>query len=59
MAESRSRRYSTVRKWYELGLWPESAVCKAVESGWITQAECDEILDEPSESIMEQVAEML
>lgn len=41
---SHSPRYATVKKWYDLGKWPESVVRTAVEKGWITQEECDEIL---------------
>ncbi len=42
----RSKRYATVKKWHDLGKWPDSAVRAAVDAGWITQAECDEILGE-------------
>ena len=42
--ETHSKRYATVKKWHDLGLWPDSAVQQAVKAGWITQAECDEIL---------------
>ena len=45
-SEERSKYYDKVRKWHDVGMWPDSAVRKAVERGWITQAECDEILGE-------------
>lgn len=42
----RSARYETVRKWHLAGLWSPARVEKAVECGWITQAEAEEILEE-------------
>ena len=42
--ETHSKRYATVKKWHDLGLWPDSAVQQAVKAGWITQAECNEII---------------
>lgn len=43
-SETHSKYYATVKKWHDLGMWPDSAVRSAVKKGWITQAECDEIL---------------
>ena len=43
-SETHSKNYERVKKWHDLGLWPDSAVRNAVKAGWITQAECDEIL---------------
>lgn len=47
--EQRSARYATVRKWHLAGLWSQERVKKAVECGWITQAESMEILEEGTE----------
>ena len=41
-----SPNYERVKKWYDLGKWSETIVRKAVEKGWITQEECNEILGE-------------
>lgn len=42
----RSARYETVRKWHLAGLWSRARVEKAVECGWITQREAEDILKE-------------
>ena len=39
-----SKYFDRVKKWYENDEWKEKHVRKAVERGWITQEECDEIL---------------
>lgn len=39
-----SARYELVKKYYDRGLWSAERVQKAVDKGWITQEECDEIL---------------
>lgn len=45
-SSNHSPRYATVKKWHDLGKWPDSVVRAAVGKGWITQDECDEILGE-------------
>lgn len=49
MAEKRSARFATVAKWYAAGLWSRSRVERAVECGWVTEKEKDEILTKGSE----------
>lgn len=39
-----SKRYEQVKGYYDKGLWSAKRVHNAVVKGWITQAECDEIL---------------
>lgn len=39
----RSKKYSTVKKYYDKGLWKIGAVRSAVEKGWITEDEFFEI----------------
>ena len=34
-----STKFETVKKYYDLGLWTEAQVRKAVEKSWITAAE--------------------
>lgn len=41
-----SARFATVRRYYEKGMWSASRVEKAVECGWITEAEYVEIVGE-------------
>lgn len=41
--EKHSKQYARVKKWYDAGLWPLSAVRLAVEKGWITADEFKEI----------------
>lgn len=38
-----SKKYNTVKKYYDKGLWSERMVRDAVEKGWITTAEFVEI----------------
>lgn len=40
-----SPKFEKVKHYYDTGLWGESAVRKAAAKGWITQAECDLILN--------------
>lgn len=42
-----SPKYDTVKYYYDHGLWDISRVHKAVEKGWITAAEYEEITNEP------------
>ena len=40
---ARSKKYATVKKWWEM--WhDETMVQNAVDKGWITQEEADEIM---------------
>lgn len=41
-----SKYFKRVKKWYDAGSWREKQVREAVERGWITQEECEEILAE-------------
>ena len=41
-----SRKFDTVKKWYDKGLWKVEAVHHAVEKGWITADEFAEITGE-------------
>lgn len=41
-----SARFATVRRYYEKGLWSAVRVEKAVECGWITAVEYEEIVGE-------------
>lgn len=43
---SHSPQFERVKKWYDLGKWSAAVVRLAVDKGWITQEECDEILGE-------------
>lgn len=44
-----SPKYELVKKFYDEGTWDERRVRLAVEKGWITEAECEEILYANSE----------
>lgn len=44
-----SDKFEIVKEYYLKGLWSETRVRNAVEKGWITQEECDEILYANSE----------
>ena len=39
-----SVKFETVKKYYDKGLWSKGRVRMAVEKGWITSEECDEII---------------
>lgn len=41
-----SKRFETVKGHYESKVWNAARVRKAVELGWITEAEAEEILSE-------------
>lgn len=42
-----SKKFETVRKYYELNLWDERKVRDAVAKGWITTSEFQEITGNP------------
>lgn len=46
MKNEHSPKFELVRSYYRSGLWSERKVLLAVNKGWITQAEADEILQE-------------
>ncbi len=46
MAETHSKRFDTVKRHYANKTWTSVRVMKAVEKGWITEAEANEILSE-------------
>ena len=41
-----SPKFELVKSYYDRHLWSAARVRRAVTCGWITQAECDEILGE-------------
>ncbi len=41
-----SKKYNTVKKYYDLGMWTISMVKNAVVKGWITKEEYKEITGE-------------
>ena len=43
-----SAKFDKVKRYYDKGLWSNEAVWKAVEKGWITEAEYYEIVGEDS-----------
>lgn len=42
-----SKKYETVKKWYDKGLWNKKAVHDAVLKGWITPEEYTLITGDP------------
>lgn len=40
-----SDKYDIVKSYYDKGLWSEQRIKLAVEKGWITETECEEILE--------------
>ena len=44
-----SKKYATVKKYYDKGLWKIGAVRDAVVKGWITAEEYEQITGEPYE----------
>lgn len=44
MAEKRSAKYETVKKYYDRGLWSEERVRQAAVKGWLTEKEAEEIV---------------
>lgn len=43
----RSKKFATVKKYYDKGLWAKSAVHNAVVKKWITAEEYEMIVGEP------------
>jgi len=41
-----SKKYATVKKYYDMGMWSKGMVANAVVKGWITAAEYEEITGE-------------
>jgi hypothetical protein len=39
-------KFNKVKRYYEQGLWSFERVKNAVNKGWITKAQCEEILKE-------------
>lgn len=39
-----SEKFELIKSYYDSGLWTAKRVLNMVIKGWITQAECDEIL---------------
>ena len=54
-----SKKYSIVKDYYDRKLWSETRVRNAVKKGWITEEECEKILneDEPEENEGKDVEE--
>ena len=48
-----SKKFSTVKKYYDKGLWNAHAVHNAVVKGWITEEEFTEITGQPYEEVAE------
>jgi len=44
-----SKKFATVKKYYDKGFWTKIAVHNAVVKGWITAAEYEIIVGEPYE----------
>ena len=44
-----SKKFATVKKYYDKGLWTKTAVHNAVVKGWITAEEYEMIVGEPYE----------
>lgn len=51
-----SKKYSTVKDYYDRKLWNETRVRNAARKGWITEEECEMILtgDKPEETEREE-----
>ena len=49
----RSKKFATVKKYYDKGLWNAHAVHNAVVKGWITEEEFTEITGQPYEEVAE------
>lgn len=45
-----SKKFNTVKKYYDLGMWSENQVRNAVVKGWITAEEFTEITGKPYEA---------
>lgn len=46
---AQSKKYATVKKYYDMGMWTIAMVANAVKKGWITAAEYEEITGEKYE----------
>ena len=46
---AQSKKYATVKKYYDMGMWTITMVANAVKKGWITAAEYEEITGETYE----------
>lgn len=46
---AQSKKYNTVKKYYDMGMWSIGMVANAVKKGWITAAEYEEITGEKYE----------
>ncbi len=46
---AQSKKYATVKKYYDMGMWTIGMVANAVVKGWITAAEYEEITREKYE----------
>lgn len=51
--KTHSKRFETVKGYYDRGIWNKERVYKAVECGWITAAECVEICGSAPETTEE------
>lgn len=45
-----SKKYNTVKKYYDLGMWSVNQVKNAVVKGWITAEEFTQITGQPYET---------
>lgn len=45
LARGKSARYDRVKQWYNKGFWDVAMVEMAVQAGWITQEEYEEIIN--------------
>lgn len=45
-----SKKFDTVKWYYDIGAWDEKKVRNAVVKGWITEAEFEEITGKPYEN---------
>ena len=43
---AQSKKYATVKKYYDMGMWSITMVANAVVKGWITATEYEEITHE-------------
>ena len=42
-----STKFNKVKQYYDLGLWTEEMVHNAVDKGWITAEEFEQIVNQP------------
>lgn len=45
-----SKKFTKIKEWYHLDMWSEVRVRSAVDQGWITAEEYEEIIGEPFEA---------